>query len=168
MNFYSLVNARHSIRAYKEEPVAEEVIRRILQAARLAPSAANKQPWHFFVVMAEETRRRLFPDERQAWAAEAPVVLVACSCPDKAWVRGADGKNHADIDAAIAMEHIVLAATEEELGTCWICAFDPKVVREALGLAEEMEPVAMTPLGYPAAEPLPRKRKRLDEIVTWG
>jgi len=71
------------------------------------------------------------------------------------------------VDVAISMEHIVLAATEEGLGTCWICAFDPASVRKTLGLPAEMEPVAMTPLGYPATDPLPRKRKSLDEIVTW-
>ncbi|NIM04757.1 MAG: nitroreductase [Armatimonadetes bacterium] len=167
MDFYALVNARYSIRSYKTEPVPEEIIRRILGAARLAPSAANMQPWHFFVVRDEKTRRGLFSNERQAWAAAAPVVLVACSYPDKAWVRSGDGKNHSDVDIAIAMEHIVLAATEEGLGTCWICAFDPALVRSALGLPGEMEPVAMTPLGYAEAEPLPRKRKSLDEIVTW-
>ncbi|MHB9024370.1 MAG: nitroreductase family protein [Armatimonadota bacterium] len=167
MNFYDLVNARYSIRDYAETPVPEETIRRILEAARLAPSACNRQPWHFFVVQDAAVRRRLFPADRQGWVADAPVVLVACSYPAQAWVRGADGKNHADIDLAIAMEHIVLSATEEGLGSCWICAFDPDIVRQALELPAGMEPVAITPLGYPAGGHGPRNRKSLDEIVTW-
>lgn len=167
MDLYSAIDTRRSIRSYREEPVPEEVLHRILEAARLAPSAANHQPWHFFVVRDAGIRQRLFPEERRAWAANAPVVLVACSSPDIAWVRSWDGKNHADIDIAIAMEHIVLAATAEGLGTCWICAFDPEVFRNALGLPKEIVPIAATPLGYPADEPGPRKRKAMEEIVTW-
>ncbi|MDH7570465.1 MAG: nitroreductase family protein [Armatimonadota bacterium] len=167
MEFYETVNARYSVRRYSAQPVSDEVVGRVLEAARLAPSACNYQPWHFFVVRDAETRRRLFPNPHQAWVAEAPVVLVACSVPERAWVRRYDGKNHADVDVAIAMEHIVLAATAEGLGTCWICAFDPKLFREVLELPAEMEPVAATPLGYAAVAPGERSRKPLEEIVTW-
>lgn len=166
MHFYELINARYSVRAYADRPVPREALLRILEAARVAPSACNKQPWHFFLVTDPATRAALFPNERQSWISAAPAVLVACSYPDRAWQRAYDGKNHADIDLAIAMEHIVLAATEEGLGTCWICAFDPQVFREVLRLPAEMEPVAATPLGYGASEPRPRDRKPLDEIVT--
>ncbi|MHB9133788.1 MAG: nitroreductase family protein [Armatimonadota bacterium] len=167
MYFYDLVNARFSIRGYREQPVPRDKIIRILEAARLAPSAANRQPWHFFVVQDAGTRKAMFPNERQVWIANAPVVLLACSVPEQAWVRSYDEKNHADIDIGITMEHIVLAATEEGLATCWICAFDPQVVRTVLNLPEGMEPVAATPLGYAAADPLPRNRKPLEELVTW-
>lgn len=167
MKFRELVEQRFSIRAFRSKPIPPKKLQRLLEAARLAPSAANRQPWHFYVVRDPETRSRLFPSERQVWAAAAPVVLVACSVPDQAWVRQADHKNHADIDIAIAMEHIVLAATQEGLASCWMCAFDPQVFREVLALPDGMEPIAATPLGYPAGEPLPRNRKSLDEIVTW-
>ncbi len=167
MNLYDAINIRRSIRAYRTDPVPEEALARILEAARAAPSACNLQPWHFFVVRDAGLRGRLFPHDRQGWAATAPVGLVACSLPGVAWVRGWDGKNHADVDLAIAMEHIMLAATAEGLGTCWICAFDPAIVREALELPAEMDPVALTPLGYAAAPAGPFQRKSLEEIVTW-
>jgi len=167
MNFYDTVFARRSIRRYSDEPVPEDALVRILEAARVAPSACNIQPWHFFVVRDAEMRTRLFPPDRQVWAGVAPVVLVACSLPGAAWVRGYDKKNHADVDLGIAMEHIMLAATEEGLATCWICAFDPTLFRTVLALPAEMEPVAATPLGYADAEPGPFIRKPLEEIVTW-
>jgi nitroreductase len=167
MNFYDLVNARYSVRSYSDKPVPEEALGRVLEAARLAPSAANKQPWHFFVVREEALRKKLFPDQRQSWIAAAPAIIIACGLPGKAWVRGSDGKNHADIDIAIAMDHIIMAATEEGLGTCWICAFDVKTVKAGLGLSSEMEPIALTPLGYATSEQGPRNRKALEEIVTW-
>ena len=167
MDFYDVVQARYSVRKYTDQPVPEETIRRVLEAARLAPSACNKQPWHFFVVRDEDLRRRLFPPDRQVWAGEAPVVLVACSYPGSAWVRSYDGKNHADVDLGIAVEHLMLAAAAEGLGACWICAFDPELFRKVLQLPAGMEPVAATPLGYPATEQPPCNRKPLDEIVTW-
>ncbi len=167
MDFADVVQTRRSVRAYRTDPVPDAALGRVLEAARLAPSACNKQPWHLYVVRVEATRLALFPHERHTWAAEAPVVLVACSLPDDAWVRAWDAKNHADVDLAIFTEHLVLAATAEGLGSCWICAFDPAVVRAALQLPAAHVPVAMTPLGYPVATPDPRPRKALEEIVTW-
>lgn len=166
MEFYDVIKARHSVRKYTDQPVPEAALQRILEAARLAPSACNRQPWHFYVITDEATRRALFTPEKQAWAAEAPVTIVACSRPAEAWVRWADNKNHADIDLAITFEHIVLAAAAEGLGTCWICAFDPEHFRKVLQLPDGLEPVAATPLGYAAGDPGARPRKALEEIVT--
>ncbi|HOF88967.1 MAG TPA: nitroreductase family protein [Armatimonadota bacterium] len=167
MSFLELVTNRYSVRKYDCRPVPAEVLARILEAARLAPSACNTQPWRFFVVTNAAARAALFPHERQAWISAAPVVLVACSYPAHAWKRAYDGKNHADVDLAIAMEHLVLAATEAGLGTCWICAFDPAVFRQVLTLPPDMEPVAATPLGYSLDTPRPKHRKPLAEIVTY-
>lgn len=165
MNFYELIASRFSVREYLDEPVAEDTVLHIVEAARLAPSACNNQPWHFYVVRDPEMRRQLF--ERQPWAVTAPVAIVVCSIPETAWVRKFDEKNHADVDLGIAMEHIVLAATEEGLGSCWICAFDPARAREILRLPAGMEPVAMTPIGSNAAAMRPKQRKSLDDLVTW-
>jgi nitroreductase len=167
MEFADVIALRRSVRDYRPDPVPDDALARILDAARLAPSACNKQPWHLYVVRDAATRQALFPEARRAWAAAAPLTLVACSLPEDAWVRGCDEKNHADVDLSIFVEHLVLAAANEGLGTCWICAFDPDVVRAALHLPAAHTPVAMTPLGVPTAVPDPRPRKALDEFVTW-
>lgn len=167
MDFYDVIKARVSVRRYADRPVPEEALGRILEAARQAPSACNRQPWHFFVVRDAATRQALCRPEKQDWAAAAPVIVVACSKPAAAWVRWADQKNHADIDVAITFEHLVLAATAEGLGSCWICAFDPRHVREVLSLPAELEPVAMTPIGYPDAAVSPRPRQPLESITTF-
>lgn len=167
MDFYDVIKRRLSVRRYTTQPVPNEALNRILDAARLAPSACNRQPWQFLIVGDAAVRRSLFQPEKQDWAAVAPLAVVACSRPGEAWIRWADQKNHSDIDLAIAFEHIVLAAAAEGLGTCWICAFDPRHVRDVLKLPPEMEPVAMSPLGYPAVETEPRPRKELGSITTW-
>ena len=167
MNFTELTVARCSIRDFQPEPIPDALLHQVLEAAREAPSACNLQPWHFYVVRDAETRRRLFPLDHQRWIAQAPVIVVACSLPARAYVRKCDGKNFADIDVAIAMEHMQLAATSIGLGSCWIGAFDPQVIREALELPVEMEPVAATPLGYPRAAYRPHDRLPLQEMVSW-
>ena len=167
MDFSEIITKRVSVRNYTGQPVPEEALARVLEAARRAPSACNRQPWQLYVIRDEALRLQLFTPEKQEWAGKAPVTIVVCSRPGDAWVRWADHKNHADVDAAIIMEHIVLAATAEGLGTCWICAFDPAHFRKVLDLPDGLEPVAATPLGYAAAPEGPRPRKSLDEIVTW-
>lgn len=166
MEFYEVVRRRRSVRAYRPDPVEEEKLERVLEAARLAPSAANRQPWHFLVVRDAALRARLLEAYSQEWFAAAPAIICACARPSEAWRRG-DDKSYADVDVAIAMEHLVLAAAAEGLGTCWIGAFKPDVLREVLALPAELEPVALTPLGYPDQEPHATPRKPLDEIVEY-
>lgn len=164
MSFLNLVHKRASIRGYEPTPVPDADLEKILEAGRLAPSAANYQPWHFIVVKSEEQRRKLHDAYGRDWFWKAPVILVVCVEPSKAWTR-LDGKNYAWVDGTIAMDHMTLCAADLGLGTCWVGAFDPAKVRAILGLPEGVEPVAMTPLGKAAAEPQPKKRKALDEIV---
>ncbi len=164
MSFLELAKRRASIRGYQPEPVSDRDIETILEAGRLAPSAANFQPWHFIVVKDEATRRALKPVYNKDWFWKAPVILVVCVEPRKAWSRQ-DGRNYAWVDGSIAMDHMTLCAADLGLGTCWIGAFDPSKVREALNIPADVEPVAMTPLGKPSATPLPKKRKDLKEIV---
>ena len=95
-----------------------------------------------------------------------PFVLCVCGLPADNWVRS-DGRNYVDVDCAIVMDHMTLAAADLGLGTCWIGAFDPGAARAVLGLPDEAEPIALTPLGYPADEPKPKKRKALDDIVSY-
>jgi nitroreductase len=109
--------------------------------------------------------RRIY---NQDWFAEAPIILGVCTVPGEAWRRArSDGKSYVDVDAAIVMDHLILAATDLGLGTCWIAAFDPAAAREVLGLPGEVEPLLFTPLGYPADVPGPKARRELDELVRY-
>lgn len=166
MDFSDLIRTRFSVRTYKPLPVAQEKLDHILEAARLAPTAANRQPFRVIVIHTEGREEELKRIYGQDWFVQPPLVICVCALPDKAWVRKrTDGKNYADVDAAIVMDHIILAATEEGLGTCWIAAFDPEAAREVLELPEDVEPIAFTPLGYADTEAGPKKRKDLEELV---
>jgi nitroreductase len=165
MDFQELIRKRYSVRAYKPDPVEEDKLARILEAARLAPTAANRQPFRVLVVQTkgrEEELRRIYGRD---WFTQAPLVLAVCALPAESWVRRADGWNAAEVDATIAMTHVVLAAAEEGLGTCWIAAFNPVAAREVLGLPADVIPSAFTPLGHPADSPAQKKRKLLPELV---
>jgi nitroreductase len=165
MDFLELVRERYSVRAYKTEPVDEEKLDQILEAGRLAPTAANRQPIRILVVETEGREAELRRIYGREWFVDAPLVLCICGIDAEAWVRRHDGKSYLDVDAAIVMDHIVLAATALGLGTCWIAAFDPDAAREVLALPEGVEPIIFTPLGYPDTQPGTKKRKPLDDIV---
>jgi len=146
--------------------VGEDKLRVVLEAARLAPTAANRQPFRLIVVHTkgrEDELRRIYD---KPWFVQAPVVICACGLPANAWVRR-DGKNYCDVDVAIVMDHITLAAADQGLGTCWIGALDPQETRAILGLPDEVEPIAFTPLGYPDDNLPEKKRKALDELVRY-
>ncbi len=166
MDFYETVRRRLSVRAYKPDPVPDGVLDRILEAGRLAPSAKNLQPWKFVVVRDPAVRRLLVPACRnQQFVGEAPVTVCACAVQSEAW-GGMGGYWSAEaVDVTIALEHIILAAAAEGLGTCWIGAFVEEEVRKVLSIPEGVKPIALTPIGYPAREPKPRGRKPLDDIV---
>ena len=164
MEFAQLIRRRYSVRAYKPDPVEDEKLQQVLEAAQLAPTAANRQPFRLIVIPTRDREaelRRIYPAQ---WFAEAPLIICACALPAQGWVR-ADGKPYVDVDVAIAMDHLILAATEAGLGTCWIAAFDPAVAREVLDLPEGVEPIAFTPLGYAADQFGSRGRKPLSDLV---
>jgi len=164
MNVIEAIRTRRSVRLYKPDAIPEEVLMQVLDAARLAPSAGNRQPWIFYVVRSPEVKEKLKAAYGAEWLQAAPVAIVACGLPDKAWTRS-DGKNYCDVDVTIAMDHLVLAAWELGLGTCWIGAFDAAKLKEALELPEGVEPLAMTPLGYPAEQPPAKPRKPMEEFA---
>lgn len=164
MDIYEIIKKRRSVRSYKSECVEEEKLKRILEAALSAPSAANRQPVCFFVIKNEKIKQQLKKAYNEEWFYTAPIIICACSIPEKAWKRG-DGKNYADIDATIAMDHLILAATAEGLATCWIAAFKVPLVKSILNLPPGIEPVALTPVGYPSHIPEPTYRKPLEEMV---
>jgi nitroreductase len=164
MDFEELIARRYSVRAYKADSVPEELLGKVLEAARLAPTAANRQPFQVYVVDTsgrEEELRRVY---HRHWFTQAPLVLCVCTVPAQAWVRiKFDSKCYADVDAAIVMDHMILAAAAGGLGTCWIADFNPVAAREVLQLPEGVEPVLFTPLF--ADEPKPKERKTLAELV---
>jgi nitroreductase len=167
MDFLDLVKARYSVRAYKSDPVEEEKMAKILEAARLAPTASNRQPFQLIIIRTtgrEEELRRIY---RREWFTQAPLVICACGIPDKGWVRESDGENYTRVDVAIVMDHLTLAAAELGLGTCWIGAFNPDAARDVLNLPEGVEPIALTPLGYAADEWRPKERKPVAELVRY-
>jgi nitroreductase len=168
MELFNVVEKRYSVRSYCSDPVEPEKLRQILEAARLAPTACNRQAFKVIVVKTEGRREELQRIYRQDWFAAAPYVLGVCSIPEKGWVRGQDQQSYAMVDAAIVMDHLVLAATALGLGTCWIAAFDPRAAREILSLDDSWEPVVFTPLGYPDDVAIKRGRKSLDDLVVYS
>lgn len=165
MNLLELISRRHSVRHYAARPVEEEKIDYLTACARLAPSACNRQPWRLLIVRSEERLRALHACYPRDWFREAPLCIAVCVDESEAWVRPADGRNHSDVDAAIAAEHICLAAAEQGLGCCWVCAFDPERCAEALRIEAPLRPVALIPIGYPAdCSPAPKLRKSAEEI----
>ena len=166
MNFEDVIRNRYSVRAYREDPVPEEDLEAVLEAARLAPTACNLQAFRLIVIHTEGRKEELGRIYSREWFAQAPIVIAACGLPEENWSRG-DGKNYVDVDTAIVMDHLILAAASRGLGTCWIGAFDPDAAREVLNLPPNIEPIVLTPLGYPADETRPKKRKALDELVCY-
>lgn len=157
MEFMDVIKRRRSIKRYKPDPVPDEVLNQILEAARLAPSGGHRQPWHFIVVKTHETKMKLGIAD---WASEAPIVIVGCTDPE------VSSLFHI-VDLSIAFEHILLAAANFGLGTCWLgkpFEFD-ETIKKVLKIPMHMKVVAVTPLGYQAEVPRPKERKPLSEIV---
>lgn len=169
-HFYSLSEDRFSCRSFKPDAIDEALILSVIDATRLAPSACNRQPWLFVVADTPELRQAVAESYPREWFAAAPVFIVACGLHSEAWHRPTDGKDHTDVDVAIAVEHLCLAATSLGLGSCWVCNFDAVAVAKAFNMPDDVEPIALIPLGYPAdgLTLTPKKRKNLTEILRWG
>ncbi len=168
MGVFEIIRKRRSIRLYEEKPVEQEKLNRVLEAGRLAPSADNCQPWRFVVAINDEVKEKLRASYDEEWFVSAPVIIIGCAVPKEAWVR-MDGQEYWMVDVAIAMQNMILVATELGLGTCWVADFDEEAARKALKLPPSVRVVAMTPLGYPAVEKRPvRNRKPLSEIVHYN
>jgi len=164
MNVFEAIKNRYSCRSYKTEPVPEEKLKKVLEAARLAPSAHNEQEWKFVVVKNLEKRREVSEVAGQRFIAEAPVIIAAVAT-DHEHIMSSGVPAYA-VDLAIAVEHMDLQAVEEELGTCWIGAFGQEEVKKVLNIPDEYKVVALMPLGFPADKPKEKIRKKLDEIVS--
>jgi len=167
MEYSTLIASRYSVRAYRSDPVEDEKLQRVLQAACLAPTASNLQPFQIIVLHThgrEDELRRIY---HRPWFVQAPLILCAVGLPKDSWVRSADQRRYLDVDVAIVMDHLILEATNQGLGTCWIAAFNARAAREILRLPDDVEPLIFTPLGYPADVPGPKERKPLAAMVRY-
>jgi nitroreductase len=170
MDFTRVISGRESIRSYDPtKPVDKSVLEKILEAGRIAPSAANRQPWRFLLVSSREMLNQVRRCYQKPWFLDAPHVLIVAGRTGEAWTRQ-DGWNSIETDLTIAMDHMVLAAENEGVATCWISAFELGVLRSALSLSSEDRVYAITPLGYPRpgfAKKGQRQRKALSEVVKY-
>ncbi len=145
MDFLELAKTRYSVREYEEKKVEKEKLYKILEAARVAPSAVNNQPYRLIVVESEEGLAKI---EEGARLYKAPLAIIVCKVTEEAWCRKYDGKNHGDIDVSIVTDHMMMEATDLGLGTLWICWFKPEVIRKNFQIPEGIEPVNILAVGY--------------------
>ncbi len=167
MNLNEIISHRFSVRKYKNQKIEHEKLFQVLEAGRLAPSAVNYQPWHFIVFQNAENLEKIYSVYNREWIKSAPAIILICSNHSKSWKRKSDEKDFADVDIAIATDHMTLQATELGLGTCWVCNFDAPKCAELFDLPEHIEPAVILPIGYPDIDPPEKKRKHLEEIVYW-
>lgn len=166
MEYFDLIKARYSVRSYKTDPVEKDKLDKILEAARLAPTAANRQPFQLIVINTRDREEELLTIYRREWFVQAPLLICACGVPRHSWVRN-DRRRYLDVDVAIVMDHLILAATDLGLGTCWIAAFNEHAARRILNIPDEVEPLIFSPLGYPQDTPGEKERKPVTELVRY-
>lgn len=170
MDLYEAMETRRSVRSYRGDPIPEDVLMRVMNAARIAPSGSNRQPSRFILVREPENRKALVPlCADQSFVAEAPVVAVACG-RNIHYNRGEYmGDMAMLVDVSIAVDHLTLAARAEGLGTCWIGSFDNAALKKHLGLPADVDVVALTPIGYPAGEVFKKTTDRLplEQLISY-
>ena len=169
MHFKELMKTRCSIREYHENKVNHTLLEQVINAGRLAPSAANRQPWKFVVIDDDVLLNKIKPSYPRDWFYKVPSLIIIYGNHEISWKRSFDGKDHCDIDAAIAIDHMTLMATELGLGTCWVCHFDPSVINEIIPTDENWQPVAILTIGYPIQIAAPvKKRKEINEVLSYN
>ncbi len=165
MDVFKAIQTRRSIRRFIKKPIEKDKLTKILESARLSPSANNNQPWHFILVTNKEVRESLFSAYPRDWFVEAPAIIVVCAQPQMGWSRQ-DGEEYWKVDASITMQSIMLVAHELEIGSCCVAAFDEKKVKKALNIPKDVRSLAMIALGYPFEKKDPvTDRKTMEEIV---
>lgn len=163
MDFYDVIKKRRSIRSYKSDPIPEESIQRIAEAVYFAPSACNMKPWQIKLVTDPELRAKIAANYTQPWLAGAPAIAVIIGNSKTCWQRF-EGEPSVQIDIAIAMEHLVLAATAEGLATCWLCAFEIKKMNAVMNVEAPWNVLAISPVGYSDAVPANVPHKEINKI----
>ena len=164
MNFLDLVKQRYSCRSYQNKSVEQEKLDYVMDCARLAPSAVNKQPWLFRIVSDDASKAKLQECYDRDWFKTAPMYIICSILHDEEWIRY-DGKHHGNIDIAVAVEHLCLAATEQGLATCWVCNFNVEKCKKNFDIPADEDPTVLIPIGYAADQPTEKKRKPISEII---
>lgn len=169
MDFYEVIKKRKSVRKFKPDPIPEKIMNEIIEAGRIAPSAKNYQPWHFVIINDPDLKEQMVKACRdQRFVGEGAAIIVGCALTDSAWGRMGGYMSSWSVDLSIALDHIILAAVNEGLGTCWIGAFDEEQVKRILRIPDNVRVLALTPIGYPNEDPKDRGRKPLKEIVSYN
>jgi len=166
MDFLDLVRNRYSVRAYQPVEVEQAKIDQILEAARMAPTAANRQPFRLILIHTQGREAELRRIYNKDWFVQAPIVICACGVDQESWTRD-DGQHITEIDVAIVMDHLTLAAASLGLGTCWIAAFNRAEARQILGIPASAAPIIFSPLGYPADQPHVKERRPVEELIKY-
>jgi len=165
--FYDIILRRRSVRKFSRKPIDSNIIKRLISILRRAPSAANRQPWFFYVISGSQKEKFNEVFYKKDFS-KAPLIIAGCAVEDDSWVRKTDNKKFAWVDVAIALTEMIIAATAEGLGTCWVASFDIEKAKSILGMPDKMEIVSLVVLGYPQ-KPLAvyhnKKRKKLKEIT---
>lgn len=170
MNFEEIARQRFSCRNFKQDKISEELLTKMLEIFRIAPSAVNFQPWQLIIIKSEAQKAKVYETYPREWLKSAPLVIIACGDHSISWKRS-DGKDHLDIDISIAIDHLMLQATELGLATCWVCNFNQTLLKANFKLPENIEPIAIIPIGYPVeigdSNRHNSKRKALKDFVHW-
>ncbi len=170
MDFLQLAQKRYSCRKFLPKEVEIEIIQKVLEAGRLAPTACNFQPQRILVITDENKREAL--KECTRFTFDAPVILAICYDKEESWKRKYDGQDEGIVDAGIVSTHMMLEITHLGLGSTWVASFDPNKARQILNIPEHLELVNLLPFGYPAENDVPsemhEKRKQIEEIAFWN
>ncbi len=167
MDVFEAIQNRTSVRDYTSEVPDSQLLTKVVEAGRLAPSACNRQPWHFYVVTSEAVLEELYASYGRDWLRSAKAIIVVVGNHAESWHRSMDGKDHCDVDVSIAVDHMTLAAQALGLSTCWICNFDAPAVAKTLSISAEQEAIAMLPIGFAASAGNKKVRKALEEVATF-
>lgn len=166
MDFLNLVQNRYSVRAYQPTEIEQVKIDQILEAVRLAPTAANRQPFRLILIHTRGREAELSRIYDKDWFIQAPMIICACGLDGESWIRD-DGRPTTEIDVAIVMDHLTLTAASLGLGTCWIGAFNDEEARKILAIPDYATPVLFSPLGYPADHPKVKERRPISDLVKY-